>query len=594
MAGIGHRARVGADAQQPALATQGNGGVMEQRLWRRLFATGWPGQARPCGRRVGVGQAPVQVGGRLPHAGFHRLLHAQRGEHHALQRSAPFCGRGTHRRRQGRAVQGTVDHHAGLLTGLLREHEAAGGGGRIGRSGPLDRLARSRDRQRIDAQRRPVACSRLDHRDGHHVVARGAGCRTTGRRPVEHLVGLAQGPSGGRFKGWEILPRHAPADPQRLQLDRQRQPGLGGAVQLGRADILRADQQPAQGLQRQAGVAQLPLDGGGHGRRVALEHALAALLVPAGHQHRGHRQQRGAGQQRHRHRDAAGQPVGPRATDQRQRDRRADQHAQRVAGPPGPPGERHGRNRHRAHRHQHRHRQAGVDQAGQHGTQQAEPGHLARLCQAQRPGQPPADQRHAGGGLQHRAQPVDQWRAQGRQAAERPRIAQGQIDQKGAQQHAQQGRPPVHQGGGQRDAGTGVEGRRIAGRHGQHQGQLARQQVGQRRQQQRRHPRQCRARRPRGCAGRQGLGGGGQVVHGCGARRADCTQARELCGMAAPVRPPRAQELRPVLPAAAPAGGPMRPRTPPLPAAGRRHLAACRSVAGLPASGRWHGSRPAR
>ncbi len=587
MAGIGHRARVGVDAQQPALASQRDGGGMLQHAGFGQLATGGPGQAWPGGGRVGVGQAPVQVGGRLAHASLHRLLHAQRGEHHAPQRCAP--GRGGGRWRRTGAVQRAVDHHAGLLAGLLRQHEAGGGGRRVGDGRAVDGLAGGRDRQRVHAQCRLVAVHWLDHRDGHHVVARSAWPGT-----VEHLVAAAERAARGGLEGRHILPRHAPADAQRLQLDRQRQPGLGGAVQLGRADILRADQQPAQGLQRQAGVAQLPLDGGGHGRRVALEHALAALLVPAGHQHRGHRQQRGAGQQRHRHRDAAGQPVGPRATDQRQRDRRADQHAQRVAGPPGPPGERHGRNRHRAHRHQHRHRQAGVDQAGQHGTQQAEPGHLARLCQAQRPGQPPADQRHAGGGLQHRAQPVDQWRAQRRQAAERPRIAQGQIDQKGAQQHAQQGRPPVHQGGGQRDAGTGVEGRRIAGRHGQHQGQLARQQVGQRRQQQRRHPRQCRARRPRGCAGRQGLGGGGQVVHGCGARRADCTQARELCGMAAPVRPPRAQELRPVLPAAAPAGGPMRPRTPPLPAAGRRHLAACRSVAGLPASGRWHGSRPAR
>ena len=56
----------------------------------------------------------------------------------------------------------------------------------------------------------------------------------------------------------------------------------------------------------------------------------------------------------------------------------------------------------------------------------------------------------------------------------------------------------------------------------------------------------------------------------------------------------RAQEFRPALPAAAPAGGSMRPRSPPLPAAGRHHLAACRSAAGPPASGRWHGSRPAR
>ena len=340
-------------------------------------------------------------------------------------------------------------------------------------------------------------------------------------------------------------------------------------------------------------MAQLAFDGCRQRRGITLEHTAAALLVPAPHQHRGHGQQRRGGQHRQGHRQAACTPIGGGPADQAEDDRGADQHAQRITGPPGPPGERGGRFRHGAQRHQRRHRQAGIHHAGHQRAQHAEPGDVAGLGQAQRARHTPAHQRRAQRRLQHAAKTRQQRNRQRRQIDQCTCVTQWQVGQKGACGHAHQGWPAKHQHGGKGQASTGVDGCGKTRWQGQQQGQLGQQQVAQAGQQagQQPGPDSARKRRLPGlrCSGR-----GGEISHGRIAWPAQPCRAAALCGslMAGPQR--RRVAVSAVRVGAAPAPRRTPLRSQPLRAAALHRPGVGRSAANLPASGHWHGSRPAR
>ncbi len=483
VAGVGHGTALRADAQQPALAAQLDRRIVPQRQCLGLLAANGSGQAGQLRLRLAVDQAPAQVGRRVAQAGFRRLLHAQGDEHHALERLAPVGGR------RLAPVQRPVEHHTGLLPRLLGQHEAGGSRRRIGVDGTQDGLARRGDRQGVDAQRHAIAVHRLDHADGHDIgIACGHG-RLARQAAIEHAVGLSTLLCDAGLEGGHFAARHALAEADGLQLDRQRQPGLRHPAQLVGRHVVRADHQATCRFEREAGLAQLRFERGGHCRGIALEHALAALQVPARDQHRGQRQQRGGGQQRQGQRDASRRPIGAWPADQGQGHRRADQHAQRVAHPPGPPGEGARRTGQGAGGDQPGRRQRGVEQAGQHRAQQEEGGHVARFGQRDRPGQAPAHQRGAQRRLQGRAHRREQRQQQHHRRQRAIGSAHLQVDQVRAQHHAGQHAAAVHQHGGQGQPGSGVDRRRVAWRYGQQlQRQLAQDVIGQRRQQRRHQP----------------------------------------------------------------------------------------------------------
>ena len=190
-------------------------------------------------------------------------------------------------------------------------------------------------------------------------------------------------------------------------------------------------------------------------------------------------QQRRHQQQRRGHRGAARCPGAARLADQGQHGRRGDQHPQRIADPPGPPGEGQRRRGYCRGQAECRGGNRRIDQAGHWRGQQQETPDVTRLRQRQRLGHEAPHQRAADGSLQGGADPDSQRHPQCRQVDLPASRAQPQVDANGAQRHRTQCGTAIDPGCGQRDAGRRVQRRRIARREGQAQGQPTGQGIGQ-------------------------------------------------------------------------------------------------------------------
>ena len=478
-----HLVAARADLQLPPLAAQRDHlAVLKHAIGLaalRVGAACGAGEFAATGLRVEVDQAPAQVGGRFAHRRVQRLLQPQGGEHHAPERCLAL-------RRLGpglAAVQRAVDHHAGLVGRRLGQPEAAAGGRRIGGHAAPDRRACGGHAQRIDTQRGRVARHRLDEAHGDQLVV-GSGRRTAG---LVAAVEDAECPPVGRrhagLVGGQVAAGNALAVAQRLQRGLRGQPRRRAAAELLRRDQAGTGEQAAGGLERVQRIAELVVQLVARAGGIAVELAQVTRVVPALDHHGAGRQQRGDAQQRQRQRGAAGRPVGARPADQRQRQRRGDQHAQRVAAPPGPPGEGDRLRRHRPGGGQHRGRQRGVDGAGQQRAQAEEHRHVARLAQRQRLPHMAANQPCAQSRLQCSAQRRHQ-RQQQRKALVQVTLGdQQRVDQQCAQRHPGQRGAAVDQHRGQRQPGRRVQRRGVARWDRQQQRQLAGREVGQRSEQ---------------------------------------------------------------------------------------------------------------
>ena len=393
-----------------------------------------------------------------------QALGAHGDEEHAAEVLHTFGGRG-HRP----VVHGLVDDEARLLARGLRQAEGRAGRGQAGVARMQHCGPGGRDRIRVDAQGTGVAHARLDQPQRQHVgVGRGRGCAFAVEDAVaDQAFGLRRG-----LEGRHLGARHARAVARGLQFDRLVQPPAGGVAQ-------RAFVQPASGqvgavqrLQRLQRLAQprLGLDRDLVG--VAVVGGCQALLVPAADHQRRCCQQQGRQQQRNAHGAPPRQPVGARLADQRQRQGQADQHAQRVADPPGAPVRDDLLAADGAIQVQHRRGQRGVHQA-RTGAEQAGHRDVARPGQHQRLRHPAPQQRRAQHRLQHRPA-ADGQRHPQRRGVELPaRGAEHHVDAERAQQHTGPRRAAVGEHRRQRHARGRVQRRRITRRHRQQQRQPA-------------------------------------------------------------------------------------------------------------------------
>ena len=440
---------------------------------RRAVAARGAGQTLRGAVRLEVQQAPAQLAAGRTQQPIEHVVHAQADENHA--------------RRRRRQV--LVDDHADLIARLLRQPEAATGGGLAAALGTADGRRRRSHGQRVHAQRGGVALLRLDIAHGHDRVVRQLpiGLAVT----VEHPVVALPFGAHRRFEARQLRARHPLRVADGVQVQRfVLQPPRGGAAQVVARRLRLQLEHAMRRLQR----LQRTVEPGGQRLRggcgLTLEGAAQPLLVPARDRHRRGHQQRSHRQQRQRHRRAPWQPGAARPADQRQRGRCRDQHAQRIADPPGPPGECHGRGRQHAGQVKRGGGDRRVGQAGQRRGQQQEAPDIARLRQGQRLRHEAPHQSAADPGLQGGAQPDQRRRAQRRDIELPARRAQADIDGKPAQRGPGQRRASVDPGGGESDAGRRVQRRRVARRESDARGQPAGQRISQQRQGQ--HPRPTR------------------------------------------------------------------------------------------------------
>ncbi len=238
-------------------------------------------------------------------------------------------------------------------------------------------------------------------------------------------------------------------------------------------------QHAVQRLQRLQRAVEPALHGVRGRVGLALEGAAQALLIPAIHRQRGRHQQQRHPDQRRRHRAAPRCPEAARLADQRQHGRRGNQHAERIADPPGPPGEGQRLGGHRPGPPQCERGQRRVGQAGQGCGQQQKAPDVARQGQGQRLTDMTTHQPQAEPGLQCGTQADHRRYAQRRQVELPARGAEPVVDGEGTDGRARERRAAVDPRRGEGDACRRVQRRGVTRSEGQTQGQPAGQCVGQ-------------------------------------------------------------------------------------------------------------------
>ena len=379
-----------------------------------------------------------------------------------------------------RAVVGpayrAVDHDAHLLAGLLGQPERGGGHRRAAAARGLDRLARGRDRERVDAHGRLVAGARLDvaHRD--HLVVAGRERRVA----VEHAeAGVALG-AHRRLEARQGAARDALVPAHGLDARQLAQPRFGGAPELGAVDVARGDVDAVQRVQRVEVGAQPQVDAAVHAVGVALEAGEHALLLPAAHLRGGEAQQDQADGERQGDRAQARPPGLARLSDQAQRDRCGDRHAEGVAGPPGGPGAGELGRGHVAAEPQRQRADGGADHASQQRAEAEEARHRARRVERQRAAHRAPHEDRAGERLQRR--PAGEGERDGRlRRAHRPGLQRGgEVHQRAAKRDGRRHARAVDQHGDEPDAGGREDRRRVERRRDEQQRGPARQRIGER------------------------------------------------------------------------------------------------------------------
>jgi hypothetical protein len=237
------------------------------------------------------------------------------------------------------------DAHLPVVVALLGEAKAGRRRRPAGLDRRQDRRSRRRHGHRVDAEGGGVRLDRLDLADDDHVAAFHPGF---GRKPVDRRrrrrdravgtvedakAGIAFGP-GARLERADVLATH-PLAPAHRPDGAVAKPVLGRGAHLGARRLPVDAEDATQGLERAQRLLQLAHQDQGGIRGVVVERRPHPRRVPALHLTIARAKKAVNQGERHADRNAARRPLRAGSADQREGDRRRDQHPRQVADPPG-------------------------------------------------------------------------------------------------------------------------------------------------------------------------------------------------------------------------------------------------------------------